>query len=57
MKMEKYSKLLGKAIESIISVKEEQDLNSLFKAGGTSISKEKIKGLEDFELIGFLVIK
>ena len=57
MKMEKYSKLLGKAIESIISVKEEQDLNSLLKAGGTSISKEKIKGLEDFELIGFLVIK
>jgi hypothetical protein len=55
--MEKYSGLLQKAIESIISVKEEQDINSLFKAGGTSISKEKIKGLSDFELICFLIIK
>ena len=57
LNMGKYSDLLGKAIESIISVKESQDLNSLFKAGGTTISKEKIKGLEDFELICFLVIK
>ena len=57
LNMGKYSDLLGKAIESIISVKENQDLNSLFKSGGTTISKEKIKGLEDFELICFLVIK
>jgi len=57
LKMEKYSGLLQKAIQSIISVKEEQDLNSLFKAGGTSISKEKIKGLSDFELICFLVVR
>jgi hypothetical protein len=57
LSMGKYSGLLQKAIESIISVKEEQDLNSLFKAGGTSLSQEKIKGLSDFELICFLVIK
>lgn len=57
LKMDKYSNLLQNAIQSIISVKEEQDLNSLFKSGGTSISKEKIKGLSDFELICFLVIK
>jgi len=57
LKMDKYSELLQNVIQSIISVKEEQDLNSLFKSGGTSISKEKIKGLSDFELICFLVIK
>ena len=56
-KMNKYSDLLHQSIQSIISVKEQQDLNSIFTAGGTSISSEKIKGLNDFELIGFLVIK
>ena len=55
--MKKYSGLLHKAIESIINVKEDQDLNSLFKSGGTSIGLGEIKGLEDFELVSFLVIK
>ena len=40
-----------------ISIKEEKDIQSIFVAGGTSITTEKIKGLNDFELIGFLVIK
>jgi ERCC4-related helicase len=57
LKMDKYSGFLQNAIQSIISVKEEQDLNSLFKSGGTSINKEKVRGLSDFELICFLVIK
>lgn len=52
-----YSELLHGAIESIINVKEDADLNSIFKAGGTSVSVNEIKGLNDFELIGFLVIK
>ena len=55
--MEKYSKLLENAIESIIEVKEDADLNSIFSAGGTTISSTQIKGLNDFELIGFLVVK
>ena len=55
--MNKYSELLHQSIQSVISVKEQQDLNSIFTSGGTSISSEKIKGLNDFELIGFLVIK
>lgn len=56
-KMEKYSHLLHQSIESVINVKEDLELNSLFKSGGTSIGREKIKGLEDFELICFLIIK
>jgi hypothetical protein len=55
--MRTYSQLLQKAIESVIDVKEDKDMNSIFSAGGTSISATKIKGLEDFELIDFLVIK
>jgi SNF2 family DNA or RNA helicase len=56
-KMNKYSELLHQAIQSIIIVKEERDIDTIFTTGGTSISSEKIKGLNDFELIGFLVIK
>ena len=56
-KMEKYSTLLNKAIESIISVKDERDVDSLFSAGGTTALVNNIKGLEDFELITFVVIK
>ena len=55
--MEKYSTLLEETIKSIIQVKEETDINSLFTTGGTTALKNTIKGLEDFELIAFLVIK
>ena len=52
-----YSDLLHVAIESIISVKEESDLDSLFSVGETTALLGDIKGLDDFELITFLVIK
>jgi hypothetical protein len=55
--MRKYSELLGDAINSIIDVNEESDIDSLFKSGGTSALATNIKGLDDFELIAFLVIK
>ena len=54
--MEKYSELLNKSIESIINVKEESDIESLFRRGGTTILLNDIKGLEDFELIAFIVV-
>lgn len=56
-KMGHYSDLLHVAIESIISVKEESDLDSLFSVGETTALLGDIKGLDDFELITFLVIK
>jgi len=56
-KMEKYSTLLNKSIESIISVKDERDVDSLFSAGGTTALMNNIKGLADFELLTFVVIK
>lgn len=55
-KMGKISELLGKAIESIVGVKEESDIDSLFSAGGTSALKSEVAGLDDFELVCFLVI-
>ncbi len=56
-KMEHYSDLLQSAISGIISVKEESDLDSLFSFGETSALRGEIKGLDDFELITFLIIK
>lgn len=55
--MHGYTELLTKAIHSMISVKEEADTDSLFSSGGTTALTSDIKGLDDFELINFLVIK
>jgi hypothetical protein len=54
--MKSYSDLLGKAISSIIQVKTEKDVDSLFNMGGTSALENKISGLNDFELIDFLIV-
>lgn len=55
--MGKYSKLLEETIYSIIDVKDESDFESLFSAGESSYMKNTISGLDDFELICFLVVK
>ena len=55
--MERYSNLLQDAIRSIIDVKEERDVMSLFSVGETTALMGDIQGLDDFELICFLVIR
>ena len=55
--MGEISELLSEAINSIIDVKEETDIDSLFKSGGTSALMSAVSGLDDFELICFLVVK
>lgn len=55
--MTEMSELLSEAINSIIDVKEQTDIDSLFTAGGTSALMSEVSGLEDFELICFLVVK
>ena len=55
--MGEVSGLLNEAIGSIIDVKEESDIDSLFKKGGTSALLNAVSGLDDFELICFLVVK
>ena len=55
--MKTISVLLNETINSIIDVKEESDIDSLFSAGGTSALMSEINGLNDFELICFLVVK
>lgn len=55
--MSAYSELLSEAINSILDAKEESDIDSLFKMGGTTALLSSISGLDDFELICFLVVQ
>ncbi len=55
--MSEFSKLLGDAISSIIEVKEESDIDSFLGGGQMSFLTNEIKGLDDFELICFLVVR
>jgi SNF2 family DNA or RNA helicase len=54
--MSRYSGLLDDAIRSMIDVKEESDIDSLFQPGKTTALVDSISGLDDFELISFLII-
>ena len=55
--MSQLSKLLGDAIASIIEVKDESDIDSFLGGGQVSFLSNEIKGLDDFELICFLVVR
>ena len=55
--MDQQSELLSSAIRSMIDVKEEKDLDSLFTGGRTTALVNTIAGLDDFELIAFLVVE
>lgn len=51
------SNLLNEAISSIVDTKEESDLDSLFKPGGTSALLSDVNGIDDFEIISFFVVR
>ncbi|HPF82832.1 MAG TPA: helicase-related protein [Bacilli bacterium] len=54
--MSSYSLLLNEVISSIINIKAENDIDSLFRKGGTTMLENDINGLDDFELISFMVV-
>ena len=56
-RMQHYSGLLNDAVENLIGKKQEIGVASLFSRGGTTLQKEFYDGLEDFELVTFLVLK
>lgn len=55
-RMDKYSDLLTEAIHAMIGVTEERDIDSLFTGGHTTALTQEIAGLDDFELIAFVVV-
>ena len=55
--MSKYTELLKQAILDIKGVVEQKGSASIFKSGKSTVLDNKVTGLNDFELISFLVIK
>jgi chaperonin cofactor prefoldin len=52
-----YSDLLTAAIHSIVQIKEEKDLDSLFSGQKTTALTGPATGMDDFELLAFLVVE
>lgn len=55
--MDRYSSLLKQSIGTILRTEEEKEVLSLFKSGGTTALKDKLKGIEDFNLVSFLIVR
>ena len=56
-RMGTYSRLLGDAISSLIKIKESTDLFSFLDGDTGSLFGNEVRGLDDFELICFLIIR
>ena len=56
-RMDTYSRLLGESIQSIITVKEQSDVLSFLEGASGDLFSKEIKGLDDFELICFFVVR
>ena len=56
-RMGTYSRLLGDAISSLIATKETTDLFSFLDGDSGSLFGNEVKGLDDFELICFLIVR
>ena len=54
--MSQAQRLLAAAVRSIIGKTEERAVASLFKTGGTQARKDEFAGIDDFEVIAYLVI-
>lgn len=55
--MIRYREALDLAIESIVGKTEEKGVESLFTRGGTALTKDHLKGGDDFEVVSFLIVK
>ena len=53
--MESYRKLLAQAVGTLIGKREERAVASLFQMGGTHAMKGEFAGINDFEVVAFLV--
>lgn len=54
--MSQYQNLLSKAVQALTGAAEERGVESLFSPGGTVISKDSFKGMDDFEVVSYLIL-
>ena len=55
--MAHYQQLLALAIDSIAGKSQEKGVQSLFSRGGTVLTASSSQGLDDFEVISYLILK
>ena len=55
--MSAYQQMLEIAIQSIIGKTEEKGVESLFSRGGTVLTQGQFSGVDDFEVVSYLIIK
>ena len=55
--MRREAGILRDAVASIVDSKEESDVDSFFSGGTTGFLENDIEGLDDFELVCFLVVR
>ena len=54
--MSHYRNLMELAVSSIIGKFEEKGVESLFSRGGTNLTGDSFQGMEDFEVISYMVV-
>ncbi len=54
--MEPHQALLAKAVAAITGKSEEQGVASLFEPGGTSLTRDTFRGIDDFEVVAWLAV-
>ncbi|WDP92369.1 MAG: DEAD/DEAH box helicase family protein [Desulfobacter sp.] len=54
--MSQYRNLLSKAVQALTGAAEERGVESLFSPGGTVINKNSFKGMDDFEVVSYLIL-
>ena len=54
--MSHYRKLLEAVVSSVIGKSEEKGVESLFSRGGTNLTKDSFQGLEDFEVVSYMIV-
>ncbi len=48
--------LLQTAVSSIVGKSEEKGVESLFSRGGTNLTKDSFQGMEDFEVVSYMIV-
>lgn len=56
-RMDRYSKLLGKAVESIVDVRKDSAIDSFLDGEQGELFDKTTAGMDDFELVSFFVVK
>ena len=54
--MSHYRSLLETAVSSIVGKSEEKGVESLFSRGGTNLTKDSFQGMDDFEVISYMIV-